>query len=355
MNNKIRVLVVDDSAYIRKVISEMLNKHPQIEVVGTARDGKDALEKTAQLNPDVVSLDIIMPEMDGVEYLQAQMPRKPLPVVIVSIASMEGQRSIEAMEAGALDFVQKPTALAVESVYEIQNDLVSKIITAANIPLGKLPALASTIEPLSSPPKVGLKIGAVDAVVLAISTGGPQALRQIIPSLPGDFPLPMAIVLHMPEGYTGPFAKRLDDLSQLSVIEARDGEEMAPGRVLLAPAGMHLALIKGKQQGQVIAALRKQPADHPHRPAADILFQSASEIYGERLLGVVMTGLGDDAKTGSAWIKAKGGYILAEAEESCVVYGMPRSVVEAGLVDQQFPLDQIAAALIEAGSIDRRN
>ncbi len=351
ITQKVRVLVVDDSAYIRKVVSEMLNNSPQIEVVGTARNGADALDKTAELKPDVVTLDIIMPEMDGVEYIKTQMARRAVPVVVVSIASMEGNRAMEAMEAGALDFVQKPTALAVEAVYEIADDLVTKVVTAAGVPLDKLPVARSETPPSKSTVKVDLDIGPIDAIVLGISTGGPQALRQIIPSLPGDFPLPIAIMLHMPKGYTGPFAKRLNEISALNVIEARDGDEMAPGRVLLAPAGQHLSLMPGTNPGQVIAALSQSPTEHPHRPAADVLFQSAADIYGQKLLGVVMTGLGNDAKTGAAWIKAKGGYIITEAEESCVVYGMPRSIVEAGLSDHSLHLDQMDAALIEAAKI----
>ena len=349
-NQKIRVLVVDDSAYIRKVVSAMLNSSSQIEVVGTARNGIDALEKTAVLKPDVVTLDLIMPEMDGVGYLKQQMAKQPLPVVVVSIASMEGRLAMDAMEAGALDFVQKPTALAVDAVHEITNDLVSKVIAAAGVPLGKLP----DANPFSPSPvhqeSLTLQIGPVDAVVLGISTGGPQALRQIIPRLPGDFSLPIAIVLHMPEGYTGPFANRLNDISALTVVEARDGDVMLPGQVLLAPAGQHLFLKRDPQQGQVIAALSSHPQDLLHRPSVDVLFQSAAEVYEEKLLGVVMTGLGNDAKTGAAWIKAKGGTIITESEESCVVYGMPRSIVEAGLSDYSLHRDQMVNALLAAAN-----
>lgn len=349
-NQKIRVLVVDDSAYIRKVVSAMLNSNTQIEVVGTARNGIDALEKTAVLKPDVVALDLIMPEMDGVGYLKQQMAKRPLPVIVVSIASMEGRRAMDAMEAGALDFVQKPTALAVDAVHEIANELIAKVIAAAGVPLNKLANADPPSFPLVHKEPLALQIGPVNAVVLGISTGGPQALRQIIPRLPRDFSLPIAIVLHMPEGYTGPFANRLNDISALTVVEARDGDVMLPGQVLLAPAGQHLSLKSDSRQGHVIASLSKHPQDSLHRPSVDMLFQSAAEVYEEKLLGVVMTGLGNDAKTGAAWIKAKGGYIITESEESCVVYGMPRSIVEAGLSDHTLHLDQMVNVLLEAAN-----
>jgi len=338
----IRVLIVDDSAYIRKVLTEMLSNSARIQVVGTARNGLDALEKVAELKPDVVTLDLIMPELDGVGFLREQMKRRRLPVIVVSIASENGELVVSALEAGALDFVQKPTALASERVFEIQTDLIQKVITAAAIEPAKIPgeltlpsAAATGIQPK----------GLVDAVVLGISTGGPQALTQLIPRLPKDFPVPMAIVLHMPVGYTALFAARLNEISALEVIEASEGDEMLPGRVLVAPAGRHLTFMR-LQDGRVVSHLDLRPLDTLHRPAVDVLFRSAAEIYGKRLLGVVMTGMGNDGTAGCAWIKAQGGMVIAEAEESCVVYGMPRSVIEAGMADIVAPLDRMAETIM---------
>jgi two-component system chemotaxis response regulator CheB len=340
----IRVLIVDDSAYIRKVVSEMLRSDPRLQVVGTALNGRDALEKVEQLNPDVVTLDLIMPELDGVGFLQEQMKRRRLPVLVVSIASENGELVVKAMEAGALDFVQKPTALATEKIYEIQRDLIEKTIAAAGVRMEKLPGI---FAPLAvQPPQPVTRPRQVDAVVLGISTGGPQALSQILPQFPKDFPVPIAIVLHMPVGYTALFAARLNELSALEVIEAQNGDEMRPGRVLLAQAGMHLKLER-QPDGRVTARLDTRPLDTLHRPAVDVLFESAAEVYGSRLLGVVMTGMGSDGTSGSAWIKAQGGKILAEAEESCVVFGMPRSVIEAGLADKVVPLAQIPQTITE--------
>lgn len=339
----IRVLVVDDSAYIRKVITEMLSSDPDLQVVGTARNGREALEKVESLQPDVVTLDLIMPEMDGVSFLKEQMKRRSLPVIVVSIASENGDLVIQAVENGALDFVQKPTALASERVYEIQADLIRKVKVAAQITPERIPVtieMPEILQPLIHVPR------RFDAIVVGVSTGGPQALTQFIPALPAEFPLPIAVVLHMPPGYTALFAARLNQLSALEVLEATEGDEMRPGRVLIAPAGQHMTLHRTGDQ-RVIAQLGLRPLDTPHRPAVDVLFKSAAEVYGERLLGIVMTGMGNDGTAGSAWIKAQGGVIIAEAPESCVVYGMPRSVVEAGLADYVIPLKDIPETIMK--------
>ncbi len=342
-NQPIRVLVVDDSAYIRKVVRLMLERDPMITVVGTARDGEDALEQVERLNPDVVTLDLIMPGLDGVGFLRRQMARRRLPVVVVSIASETGEMAMAAVEAGAVDFVQKPTALANEEVYQIADDLVEKVKTAATIAPQRLPGLAAPPPPPLAPRPAR---GGVDMVVIGISTGGPQALRSMVPRLPGDFPVPIAAVLHMPVGYTGPFAAKLDTLSALEVREAAEGDQVQPGRFLLAPAGRHLTF-RRQPNGRVVAHLDTRPADKLHRPSADVLFKSAAEVYGGRVLGVVMTGMGNDGTEGAAWIKARGGIIFAESEETCVVYGMPRSVVESGLADRIVTLDRMAEAIVE--------
>ncbi|WP_322507122.1 chemotaxis response regulator protein-glutamate methylesterase [Anaerolinea sp.] len=345
MNTRpIRVLVVDDSAYIRKVVSEMLSRDPLIQVVGTARNGRDALEKVQALQPDVVTLDLIMPELDGIGFLKEQMRRRVLPIIVVSIASENGELVVQAMENGAVDFVQKPTALASERVYEIQEDLIAKVKTAASIEPARIStSISIPAAPIAAPAE---RAGKVDAVVLGISTGGPQALAQLIPALPGDLPVPMAVVLHMPPGYTALFAARLNEISRLEVLEAAEGDEMRPGRVLLAPAGQHLTL-RRTPENRVVAALSLRPLDTPHRPSVDVLFKSAAEVYGSRLLGIVMTGMGNDGTSGAAWIKSQGGTVIAEARESCVVYGMPRSVVEAGLADFSVPLQGMAEAILK--------
>jgi two-component system, chemotaxis family, protein-glutamate methylesterase/glutaminase len=340
----LRVLVVDDSAYVRKVVSQLLSRSPFLEVVGTARDGHEALEKAAELEPDVITCDLIMPNLDGLGFVREQMMRRPVPIVIVSVASESGELVLNALDAGAVDVVQKPTALASERLMEISDELIAKVKAAAEARLRR-PALTETAKAKSVPQPFAPK-GVVDIVVLGISTGGPQALRALIPRLPAELSVPLAVVLHMPVGYTELYARKLDELSSLSVVEASEGLEVRPGSVLIAPAGRHLSMRRAGD-GSVTTHLDVRPLDTPHRPSVDVLFQSAADVYAGRVLGVVMTGMGSDGREGSAWIKAKGGRILTESEESCVVYGMPRSVVEAGLSDRSVTLDRMADAILE--------
>jgi two-component system, chemotaxis family, protein-glutamate methylesterase/glutaminase len=343
MTDVVRVLVVDDSAYVRKVVRQMLSRSPFVEVVGAARDGDEALELVEQLRPDVVTLDLNMPHADGLDFLRKQMARRPIPVVVLSIASEGGELAMRALDAGAVDLVQKPTALATEKVLEIAADLIAKVKGAAGARARAGPPATPPPAALPPAPRAGL----ADVVVIGVSTGGPQALKQIIPRLPPDFPVPVAMVLHMPVGYTELFARSLGEVSRLAVAEARDGDPLRPGVALLAPAGHHLSLAR-EAGGAVTARLSLRPLDTPHRPAADVLFRSAADVFGDRTLGVVLTGMGSDGTEGAAWIKAQGGRVFTEAEETCVVYGMPRSVDEAGLSDRSVPLHKMAEAILGA-------
>jgi two-component system chemotaxis response regulator CheB len=337
MDKITRVLVVDDSAYIRKVIKKMLSRSPFIEVIGTASDGQEALERVEELNPDVITLDMVMPQLDGLGFLRTQMRRKPVRVVIVSINSESSDNVLEALELGAIDFVHKPTSLATEKVFEISEEVINKVKAAANarLPSLRLPAPPVTMLPYAAHKTLGKS--AFDIVVIGISTGGPQALRCLIPQFPKDFPLPIAMVLHMPVGYTKMYAQKLDEISSMTVVEASEEDELKPGVVLLAPAGHHLKIVRNSM-GKAMAHLDNNPSNTLHRPSVDVLFQSATEVFGKRVLGVVMTGMGSDGKQGAAWIKSQGGTVFTEAEESCVVYGMPLSVVEAGLSDKSVVL-----------------
>jgi two-component system chemotaxis response regulator CheB len=362
MAKLIRVLVVDDSAFVRKVVAQMLSRSPFVDVVGTARDGEEALELVARLEPDVVTLDLVMPRVDGLEFLRRQMAIRPLPVVICSISHDSGAAALEAFELGAVEFVQKPTALATDRVFEMGEELLAKVKAASlvrmpHVPIVPIVPTASSNGGASAPapraPAVGGTITGrsvtaerADIVVIGISTGGPQALRNVIPMLPVDFPVPIAVVLHMPIGYTEMYARRLNEISRLDVVEARDGDSMRPGAMFLAPAGRHL-LFARSADGAVNARLDLRPFDTPHRPAVDVLFRSAAEVYGSRVLGVVMTGMGNDGAIGSTYIKAKGGRVLTEAETSCIVYGMPRAVVEANASDCAAPLEEIANRITE--------
>ena len=345
MRPMLRVLVVDDSAYVRKTITQMLSHSRQVEVVGTARDGEEALQLVQELRPDVVTADLIMPGMDGVEFTRRVMATHPVPVVIVSIAAESSERVLAALDAGAIDFVQKPTALATEKVYEIAGELVAKVRAAAEAPVARMRPAAVPVGVASGPLPAVATRALVDIVAIGVSTGGPQALKTLIPRLPADFPVPVAIVLHMPIGYTEMYARRLDEASALNVTEAAEGQEVRPGSVLIAPGGRHLTF--RRIDGRVVSHLDLRPIDTPHRPSVDVLFHSAADIYGGRVLGVVMTGMGADGREGAAWIKAAGGSILTESEESCVVYGMPRSIVDAGLSDASVTLERLAEAILE--------
>jgi two-component system chemotaxis response regulator CheB len=345
MTNIARVLVIDDSAYVRKVVKEMLLRSPFIDVVGTARDGAEGLELVEQLQPDVVTCDLIMPNMDGVQFVQLQMARRPLPIIIISIASGNGEQVLAALDAGAIDFVQKPTALATEKLLDISDELIEKVKAAAHAPVRSRPnpAPAPSQRVVLSPQ---VDAASTDIVVIGASTGGPQALKQVIGRLPKNLPVPVAIVLHMPLGYTATYARKLDEASAITVRECEGNEAVEPGCVYVAPAGRHLTLVHGAD-GVVRTHLDVRPLDSLHRPSVDVLFQSAAEVYRERVLGVVLTGMGSDGREGAAWIKAAGGTVLAQTEDDCVVYGMPRSVVEAGLADGSVPLEDMAQAIIE--------
>jgi len=355
MSQVVRVLVVDDSAFVRKTVREMLSRNPYIEVVGAARDGGEALELVEQLRPDVVTCDLNMPRMDGEEFVRRQMGIRALPILLLSSAEEDAEQAMAALDAGAVDFVRKPTALANDDLLRIKDELVEKVKAVARMRLRSeildsvagdemLQAGTANGREAAAPPRIGT--ARVEAVVIGISTGGPQALRFLVPRLPKDFAAPLAIVLHMPLGFTALFASKLAEVSQLEVREAVEGDEFCRGRILLAPAGKHMTLVR-RAGGQVVAHLSRQPSESLHRPSVDVLFRSAAEVFGERVLGVVMTGMGSDGREGAAWIKSKGGSVITEAEETCVIYGMPRSVAEAGLSDAAVPLSRMAIAIME--------
>ncbi|HYD85281.1 MAG TPA: chemotaxis-specific protein-glutamate methyltransferase CheB, partial [Opitutus sp.] len=336
MEAPIRILIVDDSAFVRKVVREILASSPGIEVVGTARDGEEALEMTASLEPHLVICDLRMPNMDGVRFVRRQMALRPLPILILSAAAQDAAEVVEALSAGAIDVVQKPTALATDDLRMVRQALLEKVREAMSVPVG---ALTREFTPAAAVVKRGGETK-VDVVVVGISTGGPQALRRMLPLLPADFAVPIAVVLHMPVGYTALYAEKLNEICELTVKEAADGDVLRPGMVLIAAAGRHL-IFHREASGEVIAQLTMQPLEKLHRPSADVLFRSAAEIYHDHVLAVVMTGMGDDGTEGAAWVKAQGGTVITEAEKSCVIYGMPRSVAEAGLSDLVVPLEEM--------------
>ncbi|KOR37844.1 MULTISPECIES: chemotaxis-specific protein-glutamate methyltransferase CheB [Planktothricoides] len=342
----IKVLVVDDSAFVRKTIKAMLSRSAFIEVVGTASDGQEALELIPQLNPDVVTLDLIMPYMSGLEFLREQMARRPLPMIVVSIAEGNSQQVVAALAEGAVDFIHKPTALASEGLLQMTDELIAKVKSAAKISIPSLPPPTNTPEPttklLMTPKKPPAPI---NLVAIGISTGGPAALSHMIPELPENFPVPIAIVMHMLEGYTEIYAQRLDQQSPLKVVEAKHGDILRPGIVYIARAGQHMTFTR-QADAQVATRLSFLPLETIHRPSVDVMFESAAQIFGDRVLGVVMTGMGSDGHLGAAMIKSQGGLIFTEHESTCVVYGMPAVVEENGLSDLSVPLSLMATAIL---------
>lgn len=338
---RIRVLVVDDSAFARKVLRETLATAPGLDVVGIARDGLEALEKIAELRPDVVTLDLVMPNLDGLGVLRA-LPAQGAPrVVIVSISDADSALGVEALQIGAVDLVQKPTALATDRLYELGGELVAKVTAAG---LSRPHPSAPMRPPTLRRPTTGI----VRLLVLGTSTGGPQALTRLIPALPADLPCPLAIALHIPPGYTATLAQRLDEASAVRVSEATDGGELVPGGVVIAPGGMNLR-IRGNGPGKPLTThLDTLITAAPFCPSVDLLFESAAEAAGAGVLGVVLTGMGNDGVEGARAIRRAGGRILTEAERSCVVYGMPRAVMEAHESDGEAALENMADSIVSA-------
>ncbi len=319
----IRVLVVDDSAYVRKTLGAILGETGDIEVVGYAGDGQEALEQVRRLQPDVVTVDLEMPVLDGVGFIDRQMRKAPLPIVVVSSVDPTGELAGASMRAGAAEFVLKPTRLANSRLLEIGRDLVEKIRLVAEIPPERL-----TLDAQEGGRLPLYEAFRPAAVVVGLSTGGPQLLHAFLPRVPKTFPLPIAVVIHMPVGFTGPLAERLDATSKIEVLEAEMGMEMRPGRCVIARAGQHLRMRSFR--GKVLCDLSLQPAELAYRPSVDVLFESASQCYGSHLLGLVLTGMGHEGRGGAAWVKAAGGRVYTQTEDSSVVWGMPRAVKESG-------------------------
>lgn len=345
LDMSIRVLVVDDSAFMRKAISMMLETDPEIKVIGTARDGFEAIEKNLELKPDIVTLDVEMPRMDGLTALKKIMQESPVPVLMVSSLTMEGARTtIEALEAGAVDFIPKQLSYISLDITNIKDDLILKVKHIAKSRTrffqrkSQLLVRESTLPPF--------RHANARIVLIGISTGGPFSLQKVIPNIPKTFPIPIAIVQHMPPHFTKSLAERLNATSQLEVVEAEDGMQLTPGKVYIAPGGYHMLFHKKASVVSIIVS--KEPSTTLHRPSVDVMFISANEVYGKEVIGIVMTGMGKDGLEGTKLLKKSGAKIIAQNEESCVVYGMPKAIVDAGLADLVLPLEEIADVLTNA-------
>lgn len=344
----IKVLVVDDSPVNRKVLTGMLESSPFISVAGTAATGEEAIERVVRLRPDLITLDIEMPGMDGFTFLRWLMRSNPLPVIVIS--SRADERSvIRALEFGAVDFLTKPAGEG-DALLELQRDLVEKIRCLAPTEMAKVSSSVALIEEAlkarAAAPSVRQGRTLVDLVVIGASTGGPPALQAILTRLPADFPAAVAISQHMPPNFTRFFAERLAKLSKVKVKEAEEGDLLLPGHALVAPGGFHLVF--GRASGGVRVALRQSKAEDKYVPSVDAMMKSAALNFGTRTLGVILTGMGNDGREGMTLIKRMGGQTLAESKETAVIYGMPKEAVEAGAVDREVPLGSMAEEIVRA-------
>lgn len=358
-----RALVVDDSGFFRRRVTEILNADPRIEVVGSAANGAEAVSKALQLRPDVITMDVEMPIMDGITAVRHIMQRAPTPVLMFSSMTTEGaQATLDALEAGAVDFLPKRFEDISADRDEARRVLCARVrlLAARGLKRGTaelarqataVGAHAAVRATRAAAPSFDGSLpaehkGHAQIVVIGTSTGGPVALQEILTRLPGNFPLPIVLVQHMPASFTSAFARRLDGLCKISVREAADGDALAPGLALLAPGGRQLVF---ERQGRQVAVRVVEAAPgQNYKPSVDVTFESAARIYADRTLAVVLTGMGADGREGARALKRTGAQVWAQDEASCVVYGMPAAVVEAGLADHEFALIDMSAALLEA-------
>jgi len=349
---RIRVLVVDDSALMRKLIPSILARDPSIEVVGTAMDGAFALKKIEELHPDVVTLDLEMPRMDGMETLRLIMRRAPMPVVLFSSHSKEGAyATLKALALGAIDFVPKPQDAAAGHLESIAELLIEKIKVAKRAAGRKLPAAVVADDPPRNKKPVRHPAQPSRIIAIGVSTGGPNALQYVLSQIPGDFPASIVVVQHMPEGFTEMFANRLDECCALDVHEAHSGDLLLAGRVLICPGNRHL-MVRRMPRGDM-AVLSDGAPVNGHRPSCDVLFHSVAQHFGLTAVGVIMTGMGEDGAEGLGAIKASGGMTIAQSEDTCVVSSMPRAAISKGYAEKIIPLDALGSFLAQHYGSDR--
>ncbi|MCX5724296.1 MAG: chemotaxis response regulator protein-glutamate methylesterase [Nitrospirae bacterium] len=347
---KIRVLTVDDSALMRQVLAQLLSRDPGIEVVGSAPDPFIAREKIKLLNPDVITLDVEMPKMDGLTFLEKLMAGHPMPVVMVSSLTEVGcDTTLRALELGAVDFITKPKIDLREGMEEVAQDLIGKIKAAAMAKVGnRRPAAQGAVGAASLASRLlssGSSMLKTTDTIIAIgaSTGGTEALRAVLEVLPPNTP-PIIVTQHMPERFTKTFADRLNQLCRISVKEAEDGDSVLPGHALIAPGSYHMTLVRSGARYSV--KINQDPPVNRHRPSVDVMFDSVARYAGANAIGVILTGMGGDGAKGMLAMKQAGAYTIAQDEASCVVFGMPKEAIKLGCVDKILPLDDIPAAMI---------
>ncbi|WP_440954025.1 protein-glutamate methylesterase/protein-glutamine glutaminase [Methanosarcina sp. Mfa9] len=353
----ITALVVDDSALIRKVLSDILNNDPEIEVIGTAFNGKDALGKIKKFRPDVILLDNVMPVLDGLRALVRIMKEYPTPVIMVSALGEKAEEiTLTAFEYGAVDVIPKPEGILSQSIPEMAEEIRKKVKIAAKANLDNLECMR---YPEKEKPDKGKKAErkagdesfagtAKNVIAIGTSTGGPRALEKLITAFPADLPAAVLVVQHMPPGFTASLSRRLNSKSALEVREAKEGDVVENGVVLIAPGDHHMEIVRNKVKGREkdVVSLSRAPKELGSRPSVNVLFRSIAPIYGPRIISLILTGMHCDGAEGAEEIKKKGGKVIAEARSSCVVYGMPGEIVKRKLADFVLPLDRIAKELL---------
>lgn len=360
--NKVNVLVVDDSAFMRKFIGDLLSKSSQIQVVGTARNGEDAIKKIKKLKPDVVTMDIEMPKMNGLTALKIIMEQMPIPVIMLSSTTKEGtENTLLAMQYGAVDFIAKPSGTISLDLYKVEDELIKKVLLASEIPISQLVKMLNKEETTTPLPTKYSKIDIrnnIDSylhkeqslhkkiICIGTSTGGPRALQYVLTRMPKELNAPIVIVQHMPAGFTNSLANRLHSLCEINVKEAEDGDVLKNGTAYIAPGGYHL-VVKMVRKNLVIQLTEKAPRNG-HRPSVDVMFESISKIAGYTKIAVIMTGMGTDGAKGLRKLKQTGHVkAIAESAETAIVFGMPKAAIRTHLVDEVCSLDEIADAILK--------
>ncbi|MGA8764255.1 MAG: chemotaxis response regulator protein-glutamate methylesterase [Candidatus Sulfotelmatobacter sp.] len=346
---QVRVLIADDSAFMRTALSRMVASDPDLWVAGTAGNGNEVLEKIASLDPDVITLDVQMPGLDGIETLRCIMTQFPRPVIMVSSVTLkDAESTFDALSAGAFDYVPKQLSSTSLDIIHLRDDLIAKIKAAGEARRsraypGSLRKPPTPVRP--SPSEVFPATTAI--IVLGTSTGGPKALEEILPVLPAGLPVPILVVQHMPVGFTGPFAQRLNNLCSVLVCEASNGETAQPGGVYIAPAGKHMT-VERFPDSRAILWLSDRPVQQVHVPSVDVMMKSAASAFQSHVMGIIMTGMGSDGVQGMKAIHQVGGMTIGQDEETCAVYGMPRACAEEGVLRKVVPLAQIPQQILQA-------
>lgn len=364
MDKPVKILIIDDSAFNRRALTKLLESIPGVEVVGTATDGSEGLKQANRLKPDLITLDLEMPVMDGFTFLRILMKTAPVPVIVIS--RNEDVNVFKAMELGAVDFISKPTRTPSMALFNIKDELSRKVKMLPHLKMEKiargilrpLKDVPTEVKNLSPKALIGEEsliqqdthergaVSGFDVIAIGSSTGGPPALSQILPHLPDGFPVCVVVSQHMPPGFTKPFAERLNKICKMRVKEAADKEAVKAGEILIAPGGNHLSF-KRSRTGEVVTNLLEKKEEDKYVPSVDVMFSSAALIWGERTMGVMLTGMGYDGKEGVKRIKEKGGYVIAESEETSIVFGMPESAIATGVVDEVVPLYDIGEKIVK--------